>query len=931
MKPDFKLELRHFISKPDELLPLSEFDIRNNILKFFRGMGWNVYNEGLSPLDYEVLQEKRIKSGRPDLTFQIGGSRKFYIETKRASVEMGAKDIWQAWKYAWNSGLSFSILSNYLKTWLIDCRTTPPNEPPKDWRGLVVREWDLPRYEADFEEIKSLVGKTAVERGSLSALEEKLSEAIQYPAGMSPTLFPLRGVQPVDSLFLNQLDLWRIKIAGNFFSRGVKKEKISGLADKVINFMVFVRFLEDRGLLPENTLKRIMEKGLDRKGTLTRELNSLRSRLDSLYNGTVFKEANGEFSIDEPILADIIYNLYSPQSPYEFDYIPVDILGTIYERFLGKRISFDSQGPGYKDETESRLARKEGGVFYTERYITNFMASQILRHGLRPEDPEAIFRMRIADISCGSGSFLITVYRMLLFWFESICSGDERLREKYLERRPGGDWKLKIDYKIAILENCIYGVDIDPEAVDVTKFSLYLQLLEGETEKEITSFFSRERKPILPVLDKNIKCGNSLVDYSIAEQDLYSEEVEKIIKPFNLRGFFKDVFTAGGFDILVGNPPYSAKLHEMEKAFCRGYKLSKGNFNSANLFIERANELVRPGGAWSLIVPKSLIYSEKWIETRKHLKNNLLLSIDASKAFRNVKLEQVIIGCKDGSSSDNILTGSISKSETNVFPGPKALSFSDITPTNLPDKEIRIGEKIIKNSISFEGNFRLMRGTVPLASIRNTGEVKVYRGKFVQGYQLFEPSEGVSPEEVARHSDLLVPKLMFQQIVSHALKPKPHVRLVGAIDRKGDLLSIDTVSNIYLRRKVAHMKDSDALLLALAVLNSRVMSWFTDRFIYARAIRTMHFDNYQLNKMRFPLNVQTPGIQSIIKLAGSLASMDVQGENYKEKATEIERMVNNHVAEEFGLSKTEIELIDENFGDEYLCNMGLLRKEIQKR
>jgi methylase of polypeptide subunit release factors len=923
MDLNIKKEINYFIKNPDSLLGLSEFDIRNNILKLFRGLEWNVYNEGLSPFDYEVLQERTIQSGRPDLTFLIGGEKKFYIETKKATVELSSKDVWQAWKYAWNSGLPFSILSNFIYTWLIDCRATPPGEPPKDWKSLIVKSWNFSKYIQDFQEIKDYLGKDAVRKGSLVELESILEESVGTPSGIMGTLFPLKGLQPVDSLFLNQLDLWRIKIAKNLYSRHLDKERIIELTDKIINFVVFVRFLEDRGLLHNISLKSILDKSLDQKGILSRELNALRSQLNLIYNGTVFKEENG-FSLDEPILTDIIYNLYAPQSPYLFDYISVDILGTIYERFLGKKITADSKTVKYKDEKESKKAQKEGGVYYTERYITNFMVNQILRQVLDPSAPEKMFNLSIADITCGSGSFLISVYRNMIFWFESICSENIKLREEYLERLADGSWKLKIDHKIKLLENCIYGVDIDSEAVDVTKFSLYLQLLEGETEKGIKSFFNRKRRPVLPILDRNIKCGNSLVDYSIAEESLYSDEVEKIIKPFNLKEFFKDVFHEGGFDVIVGNPPYNAKLHELEKKYCQRYALSKGNYNSANLFIERVDVLTKPHGAWTLIVPKSLIYSEKWVATRNYIRGKLFSAIDASKAFKEVKLEQVIIGC--GKAPDMMTTGSISKAGNKTFIGKKQLSFTDILPVNISDEEIEIGEKIVKNSASFREYFQLLRGMVPLTALRETGEVKVYQGKYIQGYHFIEPGKGISEEEIKDYGKLTIPKLMFQQIVSHALSPSPHVRLVGAIDLKGTNLSIDTVSNIFIKKKVPHLKDSEALLLALAVLNSRVMSWFADRFIYAKAIRTMHFDNYQLNKMRFPANMKDIKIKDIIKLVQNLIAIGPENSRFREKAGELEKLINANVAKIFGLASNDIAYIDSIFGDEYLCAMGLLGK-----
>ncbi|OQC18319.1 MAG: Type IIS restriction enzyme Eco57I [Firmicutes bacterium ADurb.Bin080] len=926
MNPSFKKELNSLIRNPKSLLSLSEFDIRNNILKLFNNLGWNVYNNNLQPFDYEVLQENTIKNGRPDLVFIIGGEKKFYIETKKASIDMAERDVWQTWKYAWNSGLPFSVLSNFTCTYLLDCRSTPPNEPPKRWKDLVIKAWKIERYISDFDDIKSILGRIEVEKGSLSKLEEEIGQGKIRTYDDQPTLFPFKGIQQVDELFLRELDIWRFKIAQNLHSRRLKIADIASTTDNILNFFVFVRFLEDRGLLHEETLKQINDNRLEKKGTLTRELKTLKSNLNLIYNGTVFKETEHEFSVDEQILSEIIYNLYSPQSPYQFDYISIDILGTIYERFLSRRITEDAKrGILYSDESDSKKAQKEGGVYYTERYITNFMTNRILRRALDPRKPEDVFNLKIADITCGSGSFLITAYKAIMFWFENICIESSDLREKYLVRLQNGKWKLKLECKIKLLENCIHGVDIDSESVEVTKFSLYLQLLESETEDDIKEFFNKRHIPILPILNNNIQCGNSLVEYDIVEHNLFTNDIQKIINPFNLKESFKEVFDNGGFDIIIGNPPYSAKLQQLEKDYCKRYELAKGNLNSANLFINRVDTLTKQNGQWTLIIPKSLIYSEKWILTRNYLRNNLFYAVDASKAFKNVRLEQVIIG--HTSEPESFTTGSINKDGFHLFDGHRCLSFSDIIPVNIGASEIEIGEKIIKNSISIGENFKLKRGIVTLSSLRETGDVKVFQGKFIQGYHFMDPDKGISEEEIIPlYDQLMIPKLMFQQIVSHSLVPKPHIRLVGSVDLDGNKLSIDTVSNIFIHKRVTGLKQEESLLLALAILNSRIMNWFVDRFIYGRAIRTMHFDNYQLNKMRFPSDVTNPIVEKIIMLTKNMLSLDIQEKSFKNRSRAIEKLINSHVAELFGLSKHDREHIDVDFGDEYLCDMGLLGK-----
>ncbi|MGH7229406.1 MAG: Eco57I restriction-modification methylase domain-containing protein, partial [Nitrospiraceae bacterium] len=172
--------------------------------------------------------------------------------------------------------------------------------------------------------------------------------------------------------------------------------------------------------------------------------------------------------------------------------------------------------------------------------------------------PRQIEKLRILDPACGSGSFLIGAYDHLLTYHRDwyVEDGPDK-HKKELYQTPAGDWRLTTQEKKRILLNNIYGVDIDPQAVEVTKLSLLLKVLEGESDETLKRQLSFVKERALPDLGQNIKCGNSLIgpDY-FREQLLPDEEEMRRINPFDWEAGFPEIMKAGGFDAVIGNPPY---------------------------------------------------------------------------------------------------------------------------------------------------------------------------------------------------------------------------------------------------------------------------------------------------------------------------------------------------------------------------------------
>ena len=338
--------------------------------------------------------------------------------------------------------------------------------------------------------------------------------------------------------------------------------------------------------------------------------------------------------MDDKALKDIFKNLYYPDSPYEFSVLPADILGQVYEKFLGKVICLT---PSHHAKIEEKPeVRKAGGVYYTPTYIVDYIVKNTvgkLVQGKKPGPRGAVSKLKILDPACGSGSFLIGAYQFLLDWH----------LDQYIQDDPGkwdkgktprvyltdkGDWRLTTDERKRILINNIYGVDIDTQAVEVTKLSLLLKVLEGEDEQSIGKTMSLFQERVLPDLENNIKCGNSLIGpdfYDHQQMNLLEDEEIFRVNAFDWQTEFSDIMNDGGFDAVIGNPPYVdiKGLPEIDvKYIFENYKLSNNRVNLFASFVERVlSVLNQKRFQFSMIVPTSILTQESYQSLRKYVVN----------------------------------------------------------------------------------------------------------------------------------------------------------------------------------------------------------------------------------------------------------------------------------------------------------------------
>ena len=302
---------------------------------------------------------------------------------------------------------------------------------------------------------------------------------------------------------------------------------------------------------------------------------------------------------------------------------------TIYERFLGNVIVATDKTARVEPKPE---VRKAGGVYYTPDYIVRYIVGQTVGRCIEKKTPKQIEQMRFADIACGSGSFLVEVFSTLiryhLRWY--IDNGATKWEKRGILRRreTDGDHVLTLVEKRRILLNNIYGVDIDPQAVEVTQLSLYLRLLENESFPSTQLLFDIEHRALLPDLRDNIICGNSLIETDIRDLFGLTAEEEEKIRPLDVRYAFKNIKAdrqGGMFDAVVGNPPY-VRPHNIppqtKRYLWHAFTTFVAKSDLYSCFMERAIMLLRQNGRLAFIVPQTWTSLESFRKIREFILDN---------------------------------------------------------------------------------------------------------------------------------------------------------------------------------------------------------------------------------------------------------------------------------------------------------------------
>ena len=564
-KQDGQKQIERLVKKYENLSPAERrkynesMTCKDFILPLFQALGWDVYNKFT---DYEVTSEAQVSGKRVDYAFHSNNTTKFFLEAKKIEVDL-REERWaeQAVMYAWHKSVPWAILTDFESLKVFNAEWDEP-----DIEKSIIFEIPYQNYLTD--ERLWLLSKQAMESGEL---DKYATENFKKPTR-----------EPVDKQLAADLVRWRKILFDNVKAwnsdKSLNDKQIGEAVQRMLDRLIFIRTTEDKGI--ENKHLQELERSYreNRKDfSLEKELIKLFKNYDEWYNSKLFQFPHicDNLEYEGSFLADIIKELYKNRKGIRYDFasINADVLGSIYEQYLGQIQKEDG-----KEKKSSK--RKSQGIYYTPRYIVDYIVQNTLGEVLKGKPAHEAQKIKVLDPACGSGSFLIKAFEVL----------DEHIKRE--KNQKGTDPTINYARKLPILISNIYGVDLDPEAVEIAQLNLLLKTLED-----------RER---LPNLSHNIECGNSLISGGEKELEKYFGKDWKAKKPFNWQEKFSDVFKQGGFDVIIGNPPYIKEF--VDKSAFKGLYNSpyyQGKMDIWTMFGCVAIDLLKEGGLFGFIAPNN--------------------------------------------------------------------------------------------------------------------------------------------------------------------------------------------------------------------------------------------------------------------------------------------------------------------------------------
>jgi adenine-specific DNA-methyltransferase len=989
---DFKANETYHLSSQ-----YSEAAVRKDYIdEFFIALGWDVnHKTQRNPYEQEVKIERNESgsSRKADYAFFLAPNfRKvqFFVEAKRPENNFSPDDYFQTIRYGWGN-TPISALTNFQQFHVLDCRFEPHI---LDCQNRVLKRFELDDYtnEDKFAQIYWLFSREAVADNSI------VKRAVEMPRPTS-TIFRRElyktADQPPDESFLIELDGYRERLAKAFKEKTPKLtgEQLTEIVQRVIDRLVFIRFLEDKQIEPEFHLQRFVS-----GGSAWEKFISTSANLNRKYNGAVFKPHEIDspgFQIDETPFRNICEELADETTKYNFAYIPIHILGSIYERFLGKIITDGAR------VVEKPEVRKAGGVYYTPEYIVRYIVENTVGKAIEGKTPEEISQMTFADIACGSGSFLIEVFETLLRYHAKFYNANPAKAKKgdCVKRNDGLHLSLK--KKQEILRNNVFGVDIDRQAVEVAQLSLYLKLLEDETIGSAAEFQNEFHYTLLPPLTENIVCGNSLIDWDISDEGKLSEEEIKKLNPMDYAQRFPKIFKRktsggelreaapgemghnvpggmplhgsygkvsykkskkekslalpeieyeGGFDAIIGNPPYIFTRNEgidpKQKAyFYNHYKFQSSQLNTFGLFLEQSHRLLKRNGELGFITPNNWLTIDTFSEMRQFL-------IQSTGKLKIVNILGRVFGAADVDTAIVLFAKSkptmlgIAEMENEKIIFSKDIGISEISP---PSFIIQIG--LFKDLQSQQLSEKIKLKSKPLAEFATVST----------GLKVYQTGKGKPPqtdkEKTGRVFHSLKPKgtnagrylegvdvsryclswsgeyLNYGNWIAEPRKSVPYKGerlLVRQIPSKPPYLVHAVFTNDFFYNDINSMvvflpSGKTHLKYLLGIINSKLISfWFAKTFdklqrkIFPQfkvkelaqfPIRAIDFSD-KADKSRHDKLVSLVEKMLEAKKQLSAALMDSDKDFYKNKCDALDRQIDALVYELYGLTPEEIKIIE---------------------
>lgn len=680
---------------------MKEAQLEDTYIKpLFSFLNWNIHTSGIKKgmEEFRVQTSQRVKKStkQPDYELWLPEKenpsqmkRHLFMEAKDPKYDLQKEVQWmrQAYQYAHstlslsersNKRTNLSILTDFEEFRLFDCRDPYPltKNDASLYNKYVIKKFDLryTDYIENFDLLWDTFERNNVQNGSLASFE--ITDKDLKKNRIAP-----------DLKFLDDLKQWRLDFARSMYksNKSVSNEHLTSATQTLINRIIFLKMLTDREI-EDDYLTKILERIENDKEEISiyDSCRDIFQELDKKYNGDIFKRRDDldPVKVENKVFKKILKSLRPEKSVYTLNAMPVEIIGNAYEQFLGDVIVHKGRGIAAEPKPE---VRKAGGVYYTPKYIVDYIVENTVGEKLKKcKNPKDVSEIKIVDPACGSGSFLLGAYDILVEWHLNYFKNQvdklfkngktlNQINKKYLnEVKCYSDdsevnnfqYSLHLTSKLKkqILSNNLFGVDIDNNAVEITKFSLSMKALENTTHDELYEDYDLFNQTLLPELGSNIKCGNSLIGSdSFDGEFLFDIDERKNVNAFDWDVEFPEVFgrdkpsegpkpsegSRNGFDCVIGNPPYRRELDykELMDPIARsdlGKSYRSPRMDLWYYFVHRGIEVLKKDGVLSFIVNSYWLVGTGSKKLIKQVKEET--SLKEIFYFSNIRIFQNVSG-----------------------------------------------------------------------------------------------------------------------------------------------------------------------------------------------------------------------------------------------------------------------------------------------
>jgi len=904
-KEEIRQKVKLLVQKYDNLVKRGEIKFYNEertkaefIEPLFEALGWDVRN--IETYD-EVTREEKISKGRVDYGFRLNNIPKFFLEAKALNKQelLLQQNIKQATDYSWHKSNTWAVLTDFRQIALFNAETKDV-----DNRLFLIKAENY--IGGDFDQLL-LLTKESFEKGEIDKLAEKWDKK--------------KRRTPIDKQLLSDFTIFRELLSKNISKNNIIDEAtLDECVQKILDRLIFIRVCEDREIespILQSRTREWLSNWHKMKLTLSDIMAEIFRTFDDKYNSELFRYHECEkLKIDGNILSKIIEGLYFSQeghSIYDFSAIEADTLGNIYEQYLGHLLNKTKKGASVK---EVKTHRKEQGIYYTPTYIVDYIVKNTVAEYAKGKTLDEILDMKILDPACGSGSFLIRAFSETTKIVEDHMKNGEVSKKALSFKSYSG--RLSLAQKIYIIKNCIFGVDLDKQAVEIARLNLLMKLLEGESTKTLSNI--KEMKKLLPMLD-NIKCGNSLIDDEKIAGD----------KAFKWEEEFEDIIKEGGFDVVIGNPPYVRvdSLSEKDKTYWKKKFVSaQGKYDLYYLFVEKVFDLLKDG-IFSFIIPNKFCAasSAKVLRNLLVTKSNYcsIISVSRLDVFKDASNYPIILIIKKGKNlkkvnigyvnsdmdflSRNFTTYAINEENFEVMP-------DKIFPINIDQNQFDLMIRLISINEKLSKHLEISEGLRIPPSLEETTkkDFSILKQYQFEKWGFIRKGSYISEENLSkvisstskRYKNFMKDKIV---IAEDALTISATLDTNKMIPQGGVYFAVSINKKTYL-------------LYILSLLNSKLLS-----FIYKTLFGGMHMGGgYLRYRTEFlghlPIKpVSESQQQTLTKLADKILSLSKRNNEIgdkkidekvkiKEDINRIDNEINEIIYKIYGIANNEIKLIE---------------------